>query len=157
NVNAIFTNLSRRNQSLIEGQLTLITELENHEAPGCRTGDPRPGCRVRGVPAGAVVRARRLGRWRASVAASGERRAVSRRAGVDRSRTASGAYRVAAHGTSVINEGCGGAGRFLRRPSASAHRCAFRPTPGPGAGDSGGVAGETRAGVVGWAGAACGA
>ncbi|WP_405675674.1 nitrate- and nitrite sensing domain-containing protein [Streptomyces sp. NBC_01511] len=32
NVNAIFTNLSRRNQSLIEGQLTLITELENHEA-----------------------------------------------------------------------------------------------------------------------------
>ncbi|MEV4998217.1 hypothetical protein AB0K54_32695, partial [Streptomyces niveus] len=78
-----------------------------------------------------------------------ERRAVSRRAGVDRSRTASGAYRVAAHGTSVINEGCGGAGRFLRRPSTSAHRCAFRPTPGPGTGDSGGVAGETRAGVVG--------
>ncbi|MFH9292858.1 nitrate- and nitrite sensing domain-containing protein [Streptomyces sp. NPDC017520] len=32
NVNAIFTNLSRRNQSLIEGQLTLITDLENHEA-----------------------------------------------------------------------------------------------------------------------------
>ncbi|MET4926826.1 nitrate- and nitrite sensing domain-containing protein [Streptomyces sp. PSRA5] len=32
NVNAIFTNLSRRNQSLIEGQLTLITELENNEA-----------------------------------------------------------------------------------------------------------------------------
>ncbi|MFF7727521.1 nitrate- and nitrite sensing domain-containing protein [Streptomyces sp. NPDC008001] len=32
NVNAIFTNLSRRNQSLIEGQLTLITELEEHEA-----------------------------------------------------------------------------------------------------------------------------
>ncbi|MCM2393292.1 nitrate- and nitrite sensing domain-containing protein [Streptomyces albipurpureus] len=32
NVNAIFTNLSRRNQSLIEGQLTLITELENGEA-----------------------------------------------------------------------------------------------------------------------------
>ncbi|MFE7131742.1 nitrate- and nitrite sensing domain-containing protein [Streptomyces sp. NPDC057638] len=32
NVNAIFTNLSRRNQSLIEGQLTLITELENSEA-----------------------------------------------------------------------------------------------------------------------------
>ncbi|GAA3744858.1 hypothetical protein GCM10023082_46930 [Streptomyces tremellae] len=32
NVNAIFTNLSRRNQSLIEGQLTLITELENHES-----------------------------------------------------------------------------------------------------------------------------
>jgi signal transduction histidine kinase len=32
NVNAIFTNLSRRNQGLIEGQLTLITELENHEA-----------------------------------------------------------------------------------------------------------------------------
>jgi signal transduction histidine kinase len=31
NVNAIFTNLSRRNQSLIEGQLTLITELENRE------------------------------------------------------------------------------------------------------------------------------
>ncbi|WP_030912734.1 nitrate- and nitrite sensing domain-containing protein [Streptomyces sp. NRRL F-5126] len=31
NVNAIFTNLSRRNQSLIEGQLTLITELENHQ------------------------------------------------------------------------------------------------------------------------------
>lgn len=31
NVNAIFTNLSRRNQSLIEGQLTLITELENNE------------------------------------------------------------------------------------------------------------------------------
>ncbi|MEU5403155.1 nitrate- and nitrite sensing domain-containing protein [Streptomyces sp. NPDC005963] len=32
NVNAIFTNLSRRNQSLIEGQITLITELENGEA-----------------------------------------------------------------------------------------------------------------------------
>ncbi|MEU4266311.1 sensor histidine kinase [Streptomyces argenteolus] len=32
NVNAIFTNLSRRNQSLIEGQLTLITNLENNEA-----------------------------------------------------------------------------------------------------------------------------
>ncbi|MFE9664743.1 nitrate- and nitrite sensing domain-containing protein [Streptomyces sp. NPDC005955] len=32
NINAIFTNLSRRNQSLIEGQLTLITELENSEA-----------------------------------------------------------------------------------------------------------------------------
>ncbi|MFV5995338.1 nitrate- and nitrite sensing domain-containing protein [Streptomyces sp. NPDC056231] len=32
NVNAIFTNLSRRNQSLIEGQLTLITHLENNEA-----------------------------------------------------------------------------------------------------------------------------
>ncbi|WP_189551730.1 sensor histidine kinase [Streptomyces lavendofoliae] len=32
NVNAIFTNLSQRNQSLIEGQLTLITELENNEA-----------------------------------------------------------------------------------------------------------------------------
>ncbi|MEK8145009.1 nitrate- and nitrite sensing domain-containing protein [Streptomyces sp. M10(2022)] len=32
NVNAIFTNLSRRNQSLIEGQLTLITDLETHEA-----------------------------------------------------------------------------------------------------------------------------
>ncbi|MGW5846477.1 nitrate- and nitrite sensing domain-containing protein [Streptomyces sp. NPDC055254] len=32
NVNAIFTNLSMRNQSLIEGQLTLITELENNEA-----------------------------------------------------------------------------------------------------------------------------
>ncbi|WTL17374.1 nitrate- and nitrite sensing domain-containing protein [Streptomyces sp. NBC_01506] len=32
NVNAIFTNLSRRNQSLIEGQLTLITALENNEA-----------------------------------------------------------------------------------------------------------------------------
>ncbi|MGS2590641.1 nitrate- and nitrite sensing domain-containing protein [Streptomyces hebeiensis] len=32
NVNAIFTNLSRRNQSLIEGQLTLISDLENHEA-----------------------------------------------------------------------------------------------------------------------------
>jgi signal transduction histidine kinase len=32
NVNAIFTNLSRRNQSLIEGQLTLITDLENNEA-----------------------------------------------------------------------------------------------------------------------------
>ncbi|MGW0733394.1 nitrate- and nitrite sensing domain-containing protein [Streptomyces sp. NPDC002851] len=32
NVNAIFTNLSSRNQSLIEGQLTLITELENNEA-----------------------------------------------------------------------------------------------------------------------------
>ncbi|WP_307865511.1 nitrate- and nitrite sensing domain-containing protein [Streptomyces montanisoli] len=31
NVNAIFTNLSRRNQSLIEGQLTLITELEAHQ------------------------------------------------------------------------------------------------------------------------------
>lgn len=34
NVNAIFTNLSRRNQSLIEGQLTLISDLENRE------GDP---------------------------------------------------------------------------------------------------------------------
>ncbi|MEV7088120.1 nitrate- and nitrite sensing domain-containing protein [Streptomyces sp. NPDC093085] len=34
NVNAIFTNLSRRNQSLIEGQLTLISDLENNE------GDP---------------------------------------------------------------------------------------------------------------------
>ncbi|WP_425507721.1 nitrate- and nitrite sensing domain-containing protein [Streptomyces olivoverticillatus] len=32
NVNAIFTNLSHRNQTLIEGQLTLITELENNEA-----------------------------------------------------------------------------------------------------------------------------
>jgi signal transduction histidine kinase len=32
NVNAMFTNLSRRNQSLIEGQLTLITDLENNEA-----------------------------------------------------------------------------------------------------------------------------
>ncbi|WP_200262882.1 sensor histidine kinase [Streptomyces sp. HSG2] len=32
NINAIFTNLSRRNQSLIEGQLNLITELENSEA-----------------------------------------------------------------------------------------------------------------------------
>ncbi len=32
NINAIFTNLSRRNQSLIEGQLTLITDLENSEA-----------------------------------------------------------------------------------------------------------------------------
>ncbi|MFF2203730.1 nitrate- and nitrite sensing domain-containing protein [Streptomyces sp. NPDC058145] len=32
NINAIFTNLSRRSQSLIEGQLTLITELENNEA-----------------------------------------------------------------------------------------------------------------------------
>ncbi|MEV7793657.1 nitrate- and nitrite sensing domain-containing protein [Streptomyces sp. NPDC087512] len=32
NINAIFTNLSRRNQSLIEGQLGLITELENNEA-----------------------------------------------------------------------------------------------------------------------------
>ncbi|GAA0492506.1 nitrate- and nitrite sensing domain-containing protein [Streptomyces sp. NPDC046215] len=32
NVNAIFTNLSRRSQSLIEGQLTLITELEENEA-----------------------------------------------------------------------------------------------------------------------------
>ncbi|MFF9345711.1 nitrate- and nitrite sensing domain-containing protein [Streptomyces sp. NPDC014734] len=32
NVNAIFANLSRRNQSLIEGQLTLITDLENNEA-----------------------------------------------------------------------------------------------------------------------------
>ncbi|UYQ64610.1 nitrate- and nitrite sensing domain-containing protein [Streptomyces peucetius] len=32
NVNAIFTNLSQRNQSLIEGQLTLITDLENNEA-----------------------------------------------------------------------------------------------------------------------------
>jgi signal transduction histidine kinase len=31
NVNAIFTNLSRRNQSLIEGQLTLISELETNE------------------------------------------------------------------------------------------------------------------------------
>ncbi|MGW6601310.1 nitrate- and nitrite sensing domain-containing protein [Streptomyces sp. NPDC055036] len=34
NVNAIFTNLSRRNQSLIEGQLSLISDLENNE------GDP---------------------------------------------------------------------------------------------------------------------
>ncbi|MEV5240304.1 nitrate- and nitrite sensing domain-containing protein [Streptomyces cinnamoneus] len=32
NVNAIFTNLSRRNQTLIEGQLNLITDLENNEA-----------------------------------------------------------------------------------------------------------------------------
>ncbi|MFI1938896.1 nitrate- and nitrite sensing domain-containing protein [Streptomyces purpureus] len=32
NVNAIFTNLSQRNQALIEGQLTLITDLENNEA-----------------------------------------------------------------------------------------------------------------------------
>jgi signal transduction histidine kinase len=32
NVNAIFTNLSRRNQGLVEGQLTLISELENNEA-----------------------------------------------------------------------------------------------------------------------------
>ncbi|WP_078655833.1 nitrate- and nitrite sensing domain-containing protein [Streptomyces fulvoviolaceus] len=32
NINAIFTNLSRRSQSLIEGQLTLITDLENNEA-----------------------------------------------------------------------------------------------------------------------------
>ncbi|NJQ03973.1 nitrate- and nitrite sensing domain-containing protein [Streptomyces zingiberis] len=32
NVNAIFTNLSRRNQGLIERQLALITELENNEA-----------------------------------------------------------------------------------------------------------------------------
>ncbi|MEV6121439.1 nitrate- and nitrite sensing domain-containing protein [Streptomyces sp. NPDC052077] len=32
NINAIFTNLSRRNQSLIEGQIGLITHLENHEA-----------------------------------------------------------------------------------------------------------------------------
>jgi signal transduction histidine kinase len=32
NVNAIFTNLSRRNQGLIQRQLTLITELENNEA-----------------------------------------------------------------------------------------------------------------------------
>ncbi|MFI5754076.1 nitrate- and nitrite sensing domain-containing protein [Streptomyces sp. NPDC051569] len=32
NVNAIFTNLSRRNQSLIEGQLTLISDLENNAA-----------------------------------------------------------------------------------------------------------------------------
>ncbi|MFE6892430.1 nitrate- and nitrite sensing domain-containing protein [Streptomyces sp. NPDC057694] len=32
NINAIFTNLSIRNQSLIEGQLTLITDLENNEA-----------------------------------------------------------------------------------------------------------------------------
>jgi signal transduction histidine kinase len=31
NVNAVFTNLSRRNQGLIERQLTLITELENNE------------------------------------------------------------------------------------------------------------------------------
>ncbi|MEU6344927.1 nitrate- and nitrite sensing domain-containing protein [Streptomyces sp. NPDC046977] len=34
NVNAIFTNLSRRNQGLIQRQLTLITDLENNE------GDP---------------------------------------------------------------------------------------------------------------------
>ncbi|MER0243224.1 nitrate- and nitrite sensing domain-containing protein [Streptomyces sp. HSW2009] len=32
NVNAIFTNLSRRNQGLIERQLTLISALENREA-----------------------------------------------------------------------------------------------------------------------------
>ncbi|WP_461111159.1 sensor histidine kinase [Streptomyces calidiresistens] len=32
NVNAIFTNLSTRNQSLIERQLALITDLENNEA-----------------------------------------------------------------------------------------------------------------------------
>ncbi|MCX2181647.1 nitrate- and nitrite sensing domain-containing protein [Streptomyces sp. SKN60] len=32
NINAIFTNLSQRNQSLIEGQLGLITDLENNEA-----------------------------------------------------------------------------------------------------------------------------
>jgi len=32
NVNAIFTNLSRRNQGLIKRQLTLITEMENSEA-----------------------------------------------------------------------------------------------------------------------------
>ena len=32
NVNAIFTNLSRRNQGLIERQLELVTELENSEA-----------------------------------------------------------------------------------------------------------------------------
>ncbi|MFG1809789.1 nitrate- and nitrite sensing domain-containing protein [Streptomyces sp. NPDC049040] len=32
NVNAIFTNLSLRNQGLIQRQLTLITELENNEA-----------------------------------------------------------------------------------------------------------------------------
>ncbi len=32
NINAILTNLSRRNQSLIEGQLTLIGGLENNEA-----------------------------------------------------------------------------------------------------------------------------
>ncbi|KNE79252.1 MULTISPECIES: nitrate- and nitrite sensing domain-containing protein [Streptomyces] len=32
NVNAIFTNLSRRNQGLIERQLNLITDLENNEA-----------------------------------------------------------------------------------------------------------------------------
>ncbi len=32
NVNAVFTNLSRRNQSLVEGQLTLITALEKNEA-----------------------------------------------------------------------------------------------------------------------------
>ncbi|KUJ64599.1 ATPase [Streptomyces albus subsp. albus] len=32
NVNAIFTNLSSRNQGLIERQLTLITSLENNEA-----------------------------------------------------------------------------------------------------------------------------
>jgi len=31
NVNAIFTNLSRRNQGLIERQLTLISDLENNE------------------------------------------------------------------------------------------------------------------------------
>ncbi|MFE0764692.1 nitrate- and nitrite sensing domain-containing protein [Streptomyces smyrnaeus] len=32
NVNAIFTNLSRRNQGLIERQLELVTEMENSEA-----------------------------------------------------------------------------------------------------------------------------
>ncbi|WP_078912470.1 nitrate- and nitrite sensing domain-containing protein [Streptomyces sp. NRRL S-646] len=31
NINTIFTNLSRRNQSLIERQLALITDLEDHE------------------------------------------------------------------------------------------------------------------------------
>ncbi|MFI1722708.1 nitrate- and nitrite sensing domain-containing protein [Streptomyces sp. NPDC020489] len=32
NINVIFTNLSRRSQSLVEGQLALITYLENNEA-----------------------------------------------------------------------------------------------------------------------------
>ncbi|WP_241562757.1 nitrate- and nitrite sensing domain-containing protein [Streptomyces hoynatensis] len=36
NVNAIFTNLSGRNQGLIERQLALITELENNESDGAQ-------------------------------------------------------------------------------------------------------------------------
>ena len=63
NVNAIFTNLSRRNQSLIEGQLTLITDLENNEADGSSSrrssSPPSPAWRRRrGSSTSAAARAR---------------------------------------------------------------------------------------------------